>query len=611
MKTSFRMKLMLSYLCLVLLIGVVVYGYLNHATGKYMVAEITDNLVNETRLAALLANRTGADLQQDAPVIATAVGKEIDARITIVDTQGRVVGDSEVPKSQLESLENHLNRPEVAEATSRGTGTAIRYSSTLRVPMLYVARAITLQSGEKGIIRLAVPLAQLEKAKARMHALLGIALLLALVAAGFFSAFLSSFISRSLRAIAATASRIGRGEHGLLMPVESRDEVGALATVMNEMSVRIEAQMHSLEAERNQLDAILHGMGEGLLVTDAHGRITLVNATFKDLFDLHDDLTGKLLIEVSRHPDLQDVYKKVIAGGSECQKELTLTEPEQTILTHWVPLVDGSKVYGVVAVFHDISDMKRLAASRRDFVANVSHELRTPVAVIQGYAETLLSGAPHSEADSRRFLQVIYNHSERLSALISDLLVLSELESGMVRLDCHPVQLEEVVEHVVVLLSQRAAQKEIAVSADYCKDGKTVSADKAKLEQILINLLDNAIKYSPDHGLITIATAAAGPMVKVSITDTGLGIPAKDLQRVFERFYRVDEARSREQGGTGLGLSIVKHLVQVHGGSITVESLLGKGSTFIFTLRKADAGDDAPAGYANTPEDFTTSASMK
>ncbi len=570
--------------------GAIIYGSLNAALEKFLLAEIKENLINETKLAALIADKAGEALYRDAPAIAAAVGTEVKARVTVISKSGEVVGDSEVAPSQLQKLENHLDRPEIEAANKEGLGTAIRYSSTLSMPMLYVARTIILKSGEKGTIRLALPLKNLEKARSHMQVMLVIALSLALLAGGFFSYFLSNLTSSSLRAISSIASRIGRGEYGLRAPVESRDEVGELALTINDMSVKIEAQMERMVVDRNRLDTILNGMGEGLLVIDAQGTITLVNPAFRKLFAIDEEVVGKPLIEVSRQPALHEVFRKVITDSSKRQEELTLgTEQEKTILTHWVPLLDGLKLQGVVAVFHDISDIKRMAAARRDFIANVSHELRTPVAVIQGYAETLLAGTLESDQNSaRRFIQIIHNHSERLSSLISDLLSLSELESGRILLDPRPLRLKETVSKVIALLAQKVSAKGIDIDASNMDEELSVLADRDKLEQVLINLLDNALKYSPEQSSITITAIDAGEMLKISITDNGLGIPAKDLPRIFERFFRVDEARSRDQGGTGLGLSIVKHIIQAHGGMISVESVPGKGSTFSFTLKKAE-----------------------
>ncbi|HXE95938.1 MAG TPA: ATP-binding protein, partial [Dongiaceae bacterium] len=242
---------------------------------------------------------------------------------------------------------------------------------------------------------------------------------------------------------------------------------------------------------------------------------------------------------------------------------------------------------GVVAVFHDISDLKKLEKVRRDFVANVSHELRTPVTVIRGYAETLLAGALTTDPErAGSFVEKIHNHAERLASLIGDLLTLSELESGEMAVQPAPLRIAEAAGHACALLEEKADAKRITIDLAPLREAPPVLADRGKLEQVLINLLDNAIKYTPENGSISISATAADDMVRIAVSDTGVGIPPKELPRIFERFYRVDPARSREQGGTGLGLSIVKHIVQLHEGTVAVESTPGKGSTFSFTLKK-------------------------
>jgi two-component system, OmpR family, phosphate regulon sensor histidine kinase PhoR len=422
-----------------------------------------------------------------------------------------------------------------------------------------------------------------------VHNVLAVSLLLATLVSLILSYILSNVTSRSLRTMAAIATRIGKGEFGKRITVVSQDEVGELAMVMNDMAIRIEGQLTSISAEKNRLDTILRGMGEGLMVTDQQGVITLVNPAFRSLFDIGEEVEGRPLIEITRHPALHDSFKLVVETKNERIEEINFPlEQEKTLLTHWVPLLENGNIQGVVAVFHDISELKRLERVRKDFVANVSHELRTPVSVIKGYAEALISDLPRTSPEQlSRFLEIIYNQSERLAHLIGDLLTLSELESGGTSLELTPISIDGAAKHAVALLEQKARDKGITIDWSSVKEAPQVLADRGRLEQVLVNLLDNAIKYIPEKGTITVSTADAGSMVKIAVNDTGAGIPAKDLPRLFERFYRVDSARSREQGGTGLGLSIVKHIVQIHGGKISVESAHGKGSTFSFTLKKA------------------------
>ncbi len=588
MRLTIRSKLMGSYLLIILVMGGALFVYLNQTLERYMVGSIRENLQSEARLAALMATREVHSLREDAPRVTSDLGRTIRARATIMTDDGVVVGDSELKREELVGLENHRTRPEVLAALQSGAGEAIRYSATLRTDMLYVALPFTCSTGDKGIIRLALPLSAVAKTTASLHASLGIALLIATLLSLILSYLLSNVTSRTLRAMAASAVRFGTGDFRPPLPVKSDDELGELARVMNEMAGRLETQMQRLSAEKNQLDAILRGMGEGLLVIDAEGTVTLVNPAFRTLFSLPADVAGAPLMQITRHPALHETFRTVVTDRAEQWHEITLAgEEEKTILTHWVPLLGQGALHGVVAVFHDISALKRLERIRKDFVANVSHELRTPVTVIKGYTETLQkNGIGTAPETVERFLAVIHTHADRLANLIGDLLTLSELESAGYTLTLHPVALPEVVATARMLLEQKAAEKEITINPGRLS-GLKVLADVGRLEQVLVNLLDNAVKYTPSGGTIDLLARETGDEVEIAVRDSGQGIPPQDLPRLFEPFYRVDSARSRQEGGTGLGLAIVKHIVQLHGGTVRVESIPGKETTFFFTLRKA------------------------
>jgi len=588
MKLTMRKKLLLSHLLLVFVMGGILYGWLSTRLGEFMVEETRAGLLGEARLARLTSAREIRVLRRDAPAMATAIGRETRARVTFISVKGEVLGDSDVSPGELKELENHLGRPEVQQALKSGQGSSIRYSATLMTTMLYVALPFHDSGGEDGVLRLALPLSSLQKTRSSLNAILFISLASALLVSLILSYILSNVTSRSLRTMSKIAAQIGNGEFGRRIPVLGRDEVGELAGVMNDMAARIEGELKSVAAEKNRLDTILRGMGEGVMVTDSRGVITLVNPAFRALLDLREDVEGKPLMDITRHPSLNEAFRKLIETKTECAEEFILPmNGGKTVQTHWVPLLEKEVLLGVVAVFHDISDLKRLEKIRRDFVANVSHELRTPVTVIKGYAETLLDGVLSTDPEKAAvFLEKIHRHAGRLASLIGDLLILSELESGVTTPEAAPVAIGPVIDHVCTLLEEKALSKNISIIQPGSGETGEVLADRAKLEQVLVNLLDNAIKYTQDNGTITISSAETEGMLTIAVSDTGIGIPDNDLPRIFERFYRVDAARSREQGGTGLGLAIVKHILQLYGGSISVESRPGKGSTFSFTLKK-------------------------
>ncbi len=584
---GFRTKLVLSYIFLIALITGSFYIYFSETLQTGMIEETRGNLANQAQLARLLVMR---DKQVTPPQkLAESIGTVIKARVTLIAPDGTVIGDSSVGSERLEQLENHLQRPEVQEALKNGSGSSMRFSDTLQISMLY--SAVTYGHGATdGIIRLALPLEYLTSVRNTLHGIVGGATLVTILIAILFSYVLSNLTTKPLRDMADAADRIGHGVSKARIPVRSNDEIGMLATVLNEMSERIDDQVQRLSTEKQRLDTILRSMGEGVMVTAPNGVITLVNPAFRRLFAIDGEVEGKSLVEISRHPGLQEAFNDLDKPEmDELLREIYIQPVGRTLFTHWVPLmVDGIR-QGIVAVFHDISDLKKAENMRRDFVANVSHELRTPVTIIKGYAETLLDGTLESDpVRAFRFVEIIASHSERLTNLINDILTLSSLESKEALLELNSLDVSGTIAKGCMLLQESALQKNISViNESVAGVVPRVMADQGRLEQVVVNLLENAIKYTPDNGTVRLFTVDDGAFVRVSVADTGIGVPFKDLPRIFERFYRVDEARSREQGGTGLGLAIVKHIVQLHGGDVSVTSEPGQGSIFSFTLKKA------------------------
>ncbi|MDD2366795.1 MAG: ATP-binding protein [Desulfuromonadaceae bacterium] len=586
---EFRTKLLLSYIVVILLITGSFYIYFDHSLQQAMIEESRINLSRQTELAKLLVMSNQQDQKKTPQQLSELIGTVINSRVTLISPEGTVTGDSDVGSEHLAQLENHLKRPEIQNALKNGTGTAQRYSETLRTSMLY--SAITYGNGKTdGIIRLAMPLEYLTSTRNSLHGMVGGASLVTIIIALIFSYILSSLTSKPLRDMADAATNIGHTSNKTKIPVTSNDEIGMLGTVLNEMSDRIEDQMQRLSADKQRLDVILRSMGEGVMVTTPDGVITLVNPAFHTLFSIAGEVEGKNLVEISRHPNLLESFNDLVKPDvKELIREISLTPNGTTLLTHWVPLNVNGVRQGVVAVFHDISDIKNAENMRRDFVANVSHELRTPVTIIKGYSETLLNGVLQTDLNrATRFVEIISTHSDRLSNLINDVLTLSSLETKEALIEIHPTDVSKAILNTCTLLHESAEKKGISVQYSPLDNNvPLVMADQGRLEQILINLLENAIKYTPAGGSIRIFSAEEDKYVKTSVADSGIGIPLKDMPRIFERFYRVDEARTREQGGTGLGLAIVKHIVQLQGGDVSVTSETGKGSVFSFTTVKA------------------------
>ena len=580
MRLSIRWKLLATYLLVLLVMSGALFLYLGQTLEQQLLGTLRENLFREAELIALLNT---APAGQTPPI--HLISERSAARVSLIAATGEVLADSEVADAALPTVENHRQRPEIVAAAASGRGSAVRHSSTTGHDLLYVAVRRTPADPQSGFIRLALPLQEVARAKTALRQSLALALLLAGALAIGLSLLLFQAVTRRLERLREGAIRFGAGDFRSKLAIESDDELGELATVMSTMAERLQLQMESLKAQSHRLDTILRGMGEGLLVIDRDGTVRLFNPAFSALFALSEKAIGRPLIEISRHPSLHATFRRILATRQEENVEWSLQEGKvTTLLTHWVPLLEDGGLIGVVAVFHDISELKRLEGIRRDFVANVSHELRTPVTVIRGYAETLGDGLITKDpVTATRFAAIIRTHAERLTALISDLLTLSQLEAQGASLTLIPTNLDECLRRSCALIAPQAEAKGIRLHSETIP-AVLVRADPPRLEQIFLNLLDNAVKYTPAGGEVLITATRTEQTIAISISDSGPGIPPAAQERIFERFYRVDAGRSREEGGTGLGLAIVKHLVGQHGGTIHVANRPGGGSIFTVTL---------------------------
>lgn len=405
--------------------------------------------------------------------------------------------------------------------------------------------------------------------------------------------FLVRSLTHPILEVTQKAIQLVSGTLNREIQINSKDELGSLSKAIGEMGIQLRNKIEEISKEKDYLQTILKGMMEGVLVVDGRGRILMVNDALRNLLSFSSDVADKMPLEVIRNAELEAAITSVVREGKNKVLELNVTVPGGRILEVNVVGIlpssnstgaDGEGVRGAIAVFHDITRLKELEIIRQDFVANVSHELRTPLTTIKGYAETLLEGALKEEVASQ-FVQVIKRHTDRLTKIVEDLLMLSKIESKEFQLKIEFISLPDFINDVIDFVKEAAEKKEISISQSKITSSQAVGADRNYLEQIFINLLDNAIKYTHEGGKVTISAIEKDKReIQFSIEDDGMGIPREDIPRIFERFYRVDKGRSQELGGTGLGLSIVKHLVQAHGGRVWVESQLGEGSTFYFTL---------------------------
>ena len=420
--------------------------------------------------------------------------------------------------------------------------------------------------------------------------------LLALAVAAGIGIFVAGRVTQPVVEMQEIARRMSEGEYNARAPVRSVDELGALGRALNVMMARLREKIDDLQEERAKATAILDGMVEGVIAVDAHEGIVLMNERARAMFGVGPARgEGKPLPEVIRSAELHELFRATRAGGQEVplRRELRLGHPVARMLEiNAVPLRLGAGDSGAVMVLHDVTALRRLERVRTEFVANVSHELRTPLTAIQGYLETLLGGALEERRHARRFLEIAFNHTERLGRLLNDLTDLSNIELGKVSLRLGPVRFGEVLGSVLDIVRPKAEAGRVGLIADVEPPDLRVNADHDRLAQILINLVDNAVKYTREGGWVTVRVRPDGKGVEVRVRDTGVGIPRADLPRITERFYRVDKARSRELGGTGLGLAIVKPLVLAHGGELSIDSVEGEGTTVRFTLPASGAGAD-------------------
>ena len=553
---------------------------------RHQLETLGERLLAEAQaLGDAIAWEEGAALDASCARLA----RDLGVRVTVIAADGRVLGES---TRSSESMENHANRPEVREALATGRGRSIRESGTVGTRLLYAATRQT-RNGEVRIVRTSLALTAVEASLAHVRRLLFGGIAVAALVGLAVALVLSRRMLRRIQRLVAFARRVAAGEPPPYLGPERADDLGVLEEQLGEMATRITRTIGSLRVEQERLEAILRGMVEGVLVTDLVGAVVLVNARARELLDVPADVDagGRPLIELVRDPALAELAHEVRTGAAIVSRDVVLGGG-RTIQVNAAPLRDpDGAVFGFVLVLHDVTELRRLEVVRRDFVANVSHELRTPLTAIKGYAETLLGPAGDDRETARRFLEVIDRHSERLGRLIDDLLALSDLELGLTEIAHVPVAVGPTIDDVVDILRDRAARARVAVAVAVEPGTPPALGDGDRLRQVLINLVDNAIKYTPEHGRVVVRAApAADGMVAIAVEDTGIGIPARDLPRLTERFFRVDKARSRALGGTGLGLAIVKHLVHAHGGSLAIASTLGAGTTVTVQLPAAERG---------------------
>ena len=512
------------------------------------------------------------------------LGIKTNTRITIIDLSGKVLGDSHEEPSRMD---NHADRPEFRNALQGETGMALRFSNTLEEQMMYLAVPIIREDKLSGVVRTSIPITFIDQALRTIEFKIGgVGLLVALLAAGI-SLMVSRRISRPLEQLKSSVERISKGESKeQLSETSDSVEISALSNALNQMALQLEDRIETITSQRNESEAVLSSMVEAVLAVDAQENVIHLNKAAGKLLEIKtDNAEGLPVEEIVRNSHLREFIERTLSGVENMETDLTIGNQNEIFLqAHGAVLKDMQEnSIGAVIVLNDVTRLRRLETVRQDFVANVSHELRTPITSIKGFVETLQQGALENLEEAERFLEIISKQVERLNAIIEDLLSLSRLEQDSGTLEIEKTKVLPILESVIRDCENKALKKNTSIKLN-CPDELEVFANPPLLNQAVLNLVDNALKYSEQGGEIKVQALSTETETVIEIKDWGCGIDSAHLPRLFERFYRVDQARSRQLGGTGLGLAIVKHIAQVHGGRVSVNSTLGKGSRFSIHL---------------------------
>lgn len=576
-----------SYVVIIALSLAAVTWYATSTLREFHHGEVARELEARARLlepqvARLLAPEAAAALD----ALCKDLGKRSGTRITIILPSGKVAGDSQEDPAEME---NHAtpSRSEVMAALRGQRGNAVRHSATLDKDMMYLALPVMRDGAVAAVVRTSLPVTAIGEALEGVHRRLALAGLAVGILAALISLWLSRRVSRPLAAMRQGAERFARGELDTRLAVPDTEELAALAEALNQMAAQVGERLSRISQQRNEQEAILSSMAEGVLAVDAAERLISINRAARGMLGVELAAPeGRSIQEAVRNAALQDFVAHALREAGPIEGEVALSAPVETILQAvGAALRDAvGRQIGAVIVLNDITRLRRLEAVRRDFVANVSHELKTPITSIKGFVETLLDGAMKNPADAERFLRIIAKQADRLNAIIEDLLLLSRLEqaNGQPAITLENTRLKPVLEAAIQVCCIQAEEKGIDVQL-LCPDGLTARVNPPLIEQAVVNLVDNAIKYSEAGQPVEVRVEQTPAETHILVADRGCGIEKQHIPRVFERFYRVDKARSRKLGGTGLGLAIVNHIAQAHRGRVEVASAPGHGSTF--TLR--------------------------
>ena len=574
---SIKWRIATAFIVLIIICIGVLSTYLVRFVQSNYSSNLESQLTNQARLVGDASAPYFVSGQTSVDVIAKRLGEQIDARVTIIDKNGVVLGDSEENPA---AMENHGNRPEVIDALSSGAGSSIRYSNTLDCDMMYVAVPVVVNGENVGISRISLPLTEINEALGYISRTIIIGASIAAIIAILVAIQIARTTTKPVKKLTQVSRKIAEGEFDQRIQVTSRDELGELAGAFNQMAAKLKEMVSLLSSERDKMTAILSNMADGILVVDGEGRVAMINrAAEKMLQYAADTALGHTFIEVVYDHEINDILQRCLGTGEQQIGLVEIERGKRYLRVIATPIIGQP---GCVVLLQDLTEFRHLETIRRDFIANISHELRTPTAALKILAETLYEGAIDDPTVARGFLNKINIETDRLAQMINELSELSRIESGETPLRLEPIDAGEMLAVVVERLKAQADRAGLSLAIDVPSGLPKMQADKEQVEQVIVNLLHNAIKFTPPGGDIALSAKAEGDNILISVTDTGVGIPTDDLPRIFERFYKADKARAG--GGTGLGLAIAKHIIESHDGKIWAESVEGKGTTLNFTL---------------------------
>jgi two-component system phosphate regulon sensor histidine kinase PhoR len=576
---NIQWRITFPFVLLIVIIMGILGAYLVNSTRNHQLDNLRSQLENEARITAeaSLPGFLSPDREQILSDIASKLGEQINTRVTIIALDGTVLGDSEEDPA---TMENHAARPEIRDAFNKGLGESTRYSTTLEQRMMYVAVPISHQSGVLGIARVALPLTEVDSLVHRVTISIATATAIAALLVILAAWLIARITTWPIRKITEASRKIASGELEQKIAIDTGDEVEELAHSFNEMSSKLKVLVDTISGDKARLETILDNMADGVIMTDNERNVSLANRAVKELFKIKD-VVNKPFIEAVRDYEVDELLKLCIQRVEVQDTQYESGTANRFLRAIAVPIT-SYRPGGVLILFQDLTDIRNLQTTRRELIGNISHEFRTPLSSIKAMVETLQDGAVDDKEAATDFLNRITSEVDRLAQMVAELTELTRIETGKAELKLKMVNLNLLIEEILKQLSPQAERQQLSIKKELAPDLPLVQADIERIRQVIVNLIHNAIKFTPPGGNITIASRSGDNSVNVEIADNGVGISRSNLPHIFERFYKVDRARS--DGGTGMGLAIAKHVIEAHGGNIRVQSEEGKGSTFSFSL---------------------------